>query len=312
MNKYELEEILEANRHYIKDGNLADYIPELANANPNALGVTVALKNGEIISVGSCEETFTLQSISKIISLIIASQDHGLEKVFSKVGMESSGEPFNSVSELETTESHKPLNPLVNAGAIAVASMIKGQNVNDRFSRVCQFLYRITGNDTISLNRRVYESERGTGDRNRSLAYFMKSTGIIKSDVEEALDLYFRLCSINVTCADLAKIGLFLANGGKIQGRQLEEVSPEMVQIVLSIMLTAGMYNQSGENMMKTGIPAKSGVSGGILAVVPNEMGIGIIGPSINPKGNSIAGLKILENISKTYNLHLFSKKIKL
>ncbi|MDC3412924.1 glutaminase [Terrihalobacillus insolitus] len=121
MNKYELEEIMEANRHYIKDGKLANYIPELANANPNALGITIAPISGGIISVGSCEETFTIQSISKIISLIIALQDNGLEKVFSKVGMESSGEPFNSVSELETKESHKPLNPLVNAGAIAVA-----------------------------------------------------------------------------------------------------------------------------------------------------------------------------------------------
>lgn len=308
MKRDELEEILEANRNYIKGGKLANYIPELANANPNTLGITIAYSNGEIISVGNCEEMFTIQSISKIISLIMALQDHGPEKVFSIVGMESSGEPFNSVSELETKESHKPLNPLINAGAIAVASMIKGQNVNERFSKVCQFLYRITGNENITLNRRVYESERETGDRNRSLAYFMKSTGVIKSDVEEALDLYFRLCSISVTCSDLAKIGLFLAMGGIGQGSQLKKVSPEIVQIVLSIMLTAGMYNQSGECMMKIGVPAKSGVSGGILAVAPNQMGIGIIGPSINDKGNSIAGLKILEDISRRYKLHLFSK----
>jgi glutaminase len=309
MNHSELEEILETNRHYVQNGKLADYIPELAHANPNTLGFTVASTNGEIISVGNCEEAFTIQSISKIISLIMALQDHGSEKVFSKVGMESSGEPFNSVSELETKENHKPLNPLINAGAIAVASMIKGQNVSDKFSRVCEFLYNITGNNKISLNKRVYESEKRTGDRNRSLAYFMKSTNVIETDVEEALDLYFRLCSINVTCSDLAKIGVFLANGGEIQGRQIDNVTPELVQIVFSIMLTAGMYNQSGECMMKIGIPAKSGVSGGILAVVPNYMGIGIIGPAINDKGNSIAGLKILENFSKKYKLHLFMKQ---
>ncbi|WP_147804243.1 glutaminase A [Alkalicoccus halolimnae] len=309
MNVKNLEEILNRNRSYTNQGETANYIPELAYANPQQLGITVCTPRGEVISVGDCEVEFTMQSISKVVNLIVAVLDNGPEQVFSKVGMESSGEPFNSVAELETKAENKPLNPLINAGAIAVSSMIKGRDVEEQFQRVCTFLSKITGKENITLNERIYESEKLTGDRNRSLAYFMKSTGVIDTNVEEALDLYFRLCSISVTCSDLAKIGLFLSTGGKIQGEILHKNMPKAVQIALSIMLTAGLYNESGETMMKAGIPAKSGVSGGIMAAPPNEMGIGIIGPAINSKGNSAAGVKILEDLSSEYNLHVFKKK---
>ncbi len=308
MDRGELQEILDRNRPFAKLGNTADYIPELAYADPDQIGLTIASPDGKITSVGDCETPFTLQSISKVINLLVAVLDNGPDQVFSKVGMESSGEPFNSVSELESKPENRPLNPLINAGAIAVSSMIRGNDVEEQYERVCQFISGIIGRDNLEYDEKVFQSEILTGDRNRSLAYFMKSTGVIDTDVEKALELYFRLCSIKVTCSDLAKIGLFLSTGGRSQGQVVHKNLPRAVKISLSIMLTAGMYNESGETLLRSGIPAKSGVSGGILAAPPHEMGIGIIGPAINGKGNSVAGLKILEDISSKYRLHIFDK----
>lgn len=306
VNKSTLERILDENRPYAAGGKVADYIPELGHANSAALGFTVATK-GSSVSVGDCDTTFTLQSISKVISLMVALMDRGERKVFAKVGMEASGDPFNSIIKLETMNHHKPLNPMINAGAIAVASMIDGNDVQERFQRVCGLLRRITGNQHIAMDEAVYQSEKRTGDRNRSLAYFMKSTGIIEGDVEAALDLYFRLCSITIRCSDLAQIALFLAEGGQLEGEATVLVDPAIVRILLTIMMTSGMYNASGEFAIRVGIPAKSGVSGGIMAVVPNKMGIGVIGPAIDERGNSVAGVRVLEDLSNEFRLHLFA-----
>jgi len=305
MDQAILEKLIEKNRELAQYGQVASYIPELADADPNRLGITLAPIDGAPISVGDCDFHFTLQSISKVVSLMIVLKELGFSKVFSKVGMEPSGEPFNSIAKLETMDNHKPLNPMINSGAIAIASMIQGENAVDRFKRVLDFIREITGNNNINLNEKVYESEAATGDRNRALAFFMKSTGVIETDVHEALDLYFRLCSINVTCHDLAMIGAFIANDGIIPGTNKALIDKEIIKAVNSIMFTAGMYNESGECAMRTGLPAKSGVSGGILAVVPGKMGIGIIGPAINKKGNSVAGLGLLSDVSVNYNLHL-------
>jgi glutaminase len=251
---------------------VADYIPELSKANPHALGITIATCDGKVISVGDCDTQFTLQSISKVISLILALRDCGAESVFQKVGMEATGDPFNSIVRLETLDHHKPLNPMINAGAIAVASMIKGRNVEERFQRILSLLKTMTGNPKLSMNEEVYQSEKETGDRNRSLAYFMKSTGIIETDVEEALDLYFRFNSINVNCSDLAKVGCYFASQVQLPNNQEESLSATHIGIVRAIMLTSGMYNASGEFAIHVGFPAKSGVSGGILASVPGQI----------------------------------------
>jgi glutaminase len=300
-----LEDFVEKNRYLSCHGKVASYIPELACANPDILGMTIATIDGHLISVGDCGTPFTLQSISKVVSLMIVLKNQGFTKVFTKVGMEPSGEPFNSISKLETMKNHRPLNPMINSGAIAIASMIEGKDVAERFEKVLTFIRKVTKNPNISLNEKVYHSEMATGDRNRSLAYFMKSTGVIKKDVDEALDLYFRLCSINVTCHDLAMLGVFIANNGTIPGSDAPLVSEDIIKTVNTIMFTAGMYNESGETAMRVGLPAKSGVSGGILAVVPGKMGIGIIGPAINKIGNSVAGLGLLSDISHHYGLHL-------
>jgi glutaminase len=307
MNRQYLEEVLLKCRPYSFQGKVADYIPELGKANPQALGITIANCEGDIISVGDCDTKFTFQSISKVISLLLALEDWGEDIVFTKVGMEPTGDPFNSIVKLETLDGHKPLNPMINVGAIAIASMIKGNNVEERFQRILSFVQTMTGNPQLSLNEEVYQSEKKTGDRNRSLAYFMKSTGIIEADVEEALDLYFRFNSIDITCSDLAKIGCFLANQGKLQNLRKALVSTKHIQIAMTIMFTSGMYNASGEFAIHVGFPAKSGVSGGILAAVPGEMGIGIIGPSIDEKGNSVAGVQVLKTLSKDFSLGIFN-----
>lgn len=302
-----LEAVLERNRHYTKDGKVADYIPELSGADPDSLGATIALPDGRVISVGDCHLDFTLQSMSKVISLLVALMDHGRQKVFSAVGMEPSVDPFNSIVKLETIDNKKPLNPMINAGAIMVASLIKGDTAQDRVERVLDFLKHITGNPKLHVNQKVFESERETGDRNRALAYFMKSTGTMEGSVQRTLETYFQLCSIEVHCTDLARISLFLSSWGRLPGKSEQVVSPELVHIVLTIMITSGMYNQSGEFFLRVGLPAKSGVSGGIMAAVPHRMGIGVIGPAIDKIGNSTAGVKILEELSNTLDLHLIS-----
>jgi glutaminase len=302
-----LWEVVEKHRHLSTQGKVADYIPELDKANPEALGITIANCDGCVVSVGDCETPFTLQSISKVISLLLALEDCGEEAVFNKVGMEPTGDPFNSIIKLETLHGHKPLNPMINAGAIAVASMIKGNHVEERFLRILSFVQTMTENPTLSINEEVYQSEKKTGDRNRSLAYFMKSTGIIETDVEEALDLYFRFNSINVQCSDLAKIGCFLANQGKLSNNQKHLAAAKNIRIAMTIMLTSGMYNASGEFAIHVGFPAKSGVSGGILAAVPGKMGVGVIGPAIDEKGNSVAGVQVLKTLSNDLSLSIFN-----
>jgi len=304
-------------RPFTKQGKVADYIPELAYTNPHALGIAVAGADGSLISEGDASTRFTLQSISKIITLMVALNDYGPERVFSKVGMEPSVDPFNSIVKLETLDHKKPLNPMINAGAIVIASLLSaGGSADARLQRICDTFSRITGRSDMRIDEKVYLSERKTGDRNRALAYFMKSTGVIDPDVdvEETLDLYFKACSLEVDCIDLAKIGLFFAMWGKCVQKQEDGactteglVSPQIAQIVTTIMITSGMYNHSGEFFLKVGLPAKSGVSGGIVAFAPNRYGFGIFGPAIDAAGNSVAGVRMLEDLSRTFGLHLVS-----
>lgn len=300
-----LGQVIEKCRPFSAGGKVADYIPELGKADSNILGVSIFNCQGDLVSAGDSDCRFTMQSISKVISLLVALDDCGADAVFHKVGMEPTGDVFNSIRRLETNEDNRPHNPMINAGAIAVASLIKGRTVEEKFEKIRSFLQAVTGNPELRLDDRVYESEKKTGDRNRSLAYFMKSTGVIETDVEEALDLYFRFNSIIVTCRDLAKIGCFLASRGNLGGRQF--VPEAHIRIVLGIMMTSGMYNASGEFAIRVGIPAKSGVSGGILAAVPGKMGIGVIGPAIDNKGNSMAGVHVLRMLSEQLSLSLFA-----
>lgn len=301
-----LENIIENNRQYTKLGKVASYIPELSKANSDALGIYVTTLNGEEYFGGDFETEFTIQSVSKVITLMLAILDNGKDYVFSKVGVEPTADAFNSIINLETKSPQKPLNPMINAGAIATVSLIDGQNAEDTFNRILNFARRITGNPELNINDNVYKSEKLTGDRNRSLAYFMKSTGVIEKDVEDVLDVYFKQCAISGTCKDLARIGAVLANNGIIPWSGERIIPGYVARIVKTIMVTCGLYDASGDFAVNIGIPSKSGVGGGILGAVPGRMGIGVIGPALDAKGNSAAGIKVLEELSRELDLSIF------
>lgn len=301
-----LDSLIENNKAYTKNGKVASYIPELTKAKSEALGICITTLDGEEYCSGDCDEKFTIQSISKVITLMLAILDNGKENVFKKVGMEPTADAFNSIINLETKSPQRPLNPMINSGAIATVSLIAGGDGDKIFERILKFTRKITGNPDININEDVYKSEKNTGHRNRSLAYFMKSTGVIEGEVEEVLDVYFKQCSIEATCKDIARVGAVLANNGVLPWNGERVVPAYVARIVKTIMVTCGMYDASGDTAVKIGIPCKSGVGGGILAAVPMRMGIGVFGPALDVKGNSIAGVKILEELSKELDLSIF------
>ncbi|WMT18844.1 glutaminase A [Parageobacillus toebii] len=304
--KSELEQFVEQAKQYARYGKVVDYIPALGKADPNDLSIAIYLPDGNVIDAGDTTHKVTLQSISKIIALSLVLMDRGEQEVFKKVGMEPTGDPFNSIAKLEEIQPAKPLNPMINAGALAVTHMIAGASVEERFERLLQFVRKLSGNPTISYSEEVAQSEFETAFLNRSLCYFLKQHGIINEDVEELMDLYTKQCAIEMTCIDLARIGLVFAMDGRDPFTDEQIMPLDVARICKTFMVTCGMYNASGEFAIKIGIPAKSGVSGGILAAVPGRFGIGIFGPALDEKGNSITGMKLLELLSKTYSLSIF------
>lgn len=298
--------IIKNNIEYTTRGNVATYIPELAKANPDDLGVYVVTLDKQEYFAGDCDKKFTMQSISKVLTLMLSLMDNGESKVFEKVGMEPTGDSFNSIVDLELKNIHKPFNPMINAGAIATTSLLSGESVDDKIGRILSLARKLSDNPDIKINEDVYLSEKLTGDRNRSIAYFMKSFNVIESSVEDILDVYFKQCSIEVTCRDIANIGCVLANDG-VSVRTGESIVPKHIcRITKTIMSTCGLYDASGEFAVHIGIPAKSGVGGGIMAAVPKKMGIGVYGPALDEKGNSIAGIQILRELSEKLDLDIY------
>ncbi|MCK4258475.1 MAG: glutaminase A [Halanaerobiales bacterium] len=304
--QHKLNQIVVDKKAWTKRGQVASYIPELKKADPNILGAALVDLEGNLITSGDIDYEFTIQSISKIITLAIALMEEGEEKVFSVVGKEPTGDPFNSIIKLETLQPARPLNPMINAGAIAISSLIRGKNVEERFKKITDLIYRMTGKEKILYCEKVYLSEKRTGHRNRALTYFMLNDGVIQGEVEEILDLYFRQCAILLTVSDLARIGAVFANEGRSLDTGEELINPRVARIIKTFMVTCGMYNSSGEFAIDVGIPAKSGVGGGIVAAVPGKVGIGVAGPALDEKGNSIAGIKVLEEVSKELGLSMF------
>ncbi len=286
-------------------GKVASYIPELAKSDPAQMGACIITTDGACYHAGEWQHAFSMQSISKTISLILALQTAGEACVFSKVGVEPTGDAFNSIVQLETKDKRPP-NPLINAGAIAVISCIKGEN---RWERLLSLARRLCGRDSIDIDEAVYRSERSTGMRNRSIAYFMQSEHLIEGDVEEDLDLYFKICSLSVTTRDLANYGMILANDGIEPATRDCLVENGILRIVKTLMVTCGLYDGSGEFAVNVGIPSKSGVGGGIVSAVEGKMGIGVFSPGLDAKGNSVGGYRMLEYISKHLNLHYFADK---
>lgn len=302
----ELNEFVKEAKAYTKYGKVADYIPALGKANPSDLSIAIHYPDGNCVSAGDIEKKITLQSISKVISLALVLMDRGTDYVFERVGMEPTGDPFNSIIKLETIAPSKPLNPMINAGALVVTHMIKGNNVDERLQRLLNFIREMTNDATIHYCKEVAQSEFETAHLNRALSYYLKQHGAINEDIDQLMDLYTKQCAIEMNCLDLARIGVVFAMDGvdPLSGKQLMPV--DVARICKTFMVTCGMYNASGEFAIKIGIPAKSGVSGGILGAVPGRFGIGIFGPALDDKGNSIAGRKLLELLSKTYQLSMF------
>lgn len=300
-----LHDSLKYGKCFTSLGRSADYIPELARINKHRLGVCAVSCQGEILEEGDTRIPFTIQSISKLASLILAIRDLGAESLFQdKVGVEPTGDPFNSIIKLETKT--RPFNPFINAGAITVASCIQGANSDEKFQRFLQFIRKLCHNCDITLNESVYQSEKATGDRNRALAYYLKASGILEGDVEECLDFYFKMCSVNVTAVDIACLGAVLANEGTCPFTNEKLIEPANAKAIRALMLTCGMYDGSGTFAMTVGFPAKSGVGGGITVSIAKQMGIGVYGPALDERGNSLGGIKILEYLSEKMECTLF------
>ncbi|MET0734898.1 MAG: glutaminase A [Microbacterium sp.] len=283
-------------------GQPAAYIPELAEAEPDRLALAVVGPHGRVRAVGDAETEFTIQSISKPFVLALALAEHGREAVMRKVGAEPSGEPFNAISLEPGTG--RPSNPMVNAGAIATTSLVDGADVDERSTRIVDMLSGFAGR-SLWVDEAVYASESATGDRNRALAHLLRSHGIVEGSVDDVAETYFRQCSLLVTVRDLGVMASTLAFGGvnPVTGRQI--VEERVARDVLSIMASCGMYDFSGEWMLRVGLPAKSGVSGGVLAVAPSQFGVAAFSPRLDAHGNSVRASAIVEVLSDRFGMHL-------
>jgi glutaminase len=311
-----VDDWVEFYRKQTNEGQVASYIPILAKANPNHLGISIHGKNGMIIKSGDTDIPFTIQSISKVISFMVACMEKGIGYVLDRVDVEPTGEAFNSIMHLEMKSINKPLNPFVNAGALTVTSMLNGKTANEKLEPIIQLLERMLGYRP-SINQAVYKSEDETSVRNRAIGYYLVETGLLETGLELTLETYFKQCSIEITIDDLARIGLILANDGMDPFGEKEIVPRQIARIVKALMLTCGMYDASGKFATYVGIPAKSGVAGGIMAVAPPRVrerhlpfiegcGIGVYGPALEDRGNSIAGIKLLKHIASQWDLSIF------
>ncbi|MEO6635114.1 MAG: glutaminase A [Devosia sp.] len=289
-----------------RSGKLADYIPELTRIDPDLFGLAFATMDGYVYEVGDTAAPFTIQSISKAIIYGLALEHHGREEVLRRIGVEPSGEAFNSIAFDE--KNNRPFNPMVNAGAIAATALIKGSDHAERWEQILDIFQRFVGRE-LMIDDAVYRSESATGHRNRAIAFLELNSGMIGGNVDDHLDLYFRQCSLLVNAADLAIIGATLANGGLNPVTGQRALSPEHVRSVLSVMNTCGMYDYAGGWQFDVGLPAKSGVGGGIAAVLPGHLGIGVFSPRLDAVGNSERGVKVCEDISRNFRLHLFEDR---
>lgn len=286
----------------LNDGEPASYIPELGRVDPRLFGLSLCTLDGRVYGSGDTDVRFTAQSVSKPFVFALALADHGLENVLARVGAEPSGEAFNSI-RLEPGTGRPP-NPMVNAGAIVTSSLVSGDTPKARFDRILEGLSAFAGRP-LTVDEAVYASECATGDRNRALAYLMHNAGSLTGDVEAELAVYFRQCSVLVTCDDLAVMHATLAGGGinPVTGERV--VASRHAQHVLAVMATCGMYDASGQWMLRVGMPAKSGVSGGIGVALPSQFGIGVFSPPLEEKGNSVRGIAACHLISDQFGLHL-------
>jgi glutaminase len=307
MMKTDYPHILGELYHVIKvikdEGQVAPYIPELAEINPNKFGVHLATTGGEHFGFGDHEEKFSIQSIGKVMSMTLAFQQKG-ETLWERVGVEPSGNPFNSLWQLEY-EKGKPRNPLINSGAIVVCDILCSL-YDDPHAALLSFVRRISGNETISFNEKVAASEMKLGYRNAALINLMKSCGNIENEIQEVLDLYYHMCSIEMSCAELAGTFLLYANHGKLVANDELVITSSMAKRINAIMQTCGFYDEAGEYTFKVGLPGKSGIGGGIVAIHPGHFAVAVWSPKLNKKGNSVKGMQLLEVLTTKTGLSIF------
>ena len=287
-------------------GHVATYIPELANVDPHKIGIYVSREDGSAFWAGDCFEPFTMQSVVKPLILLQALMDSGADTVRALVGVEATGKPFDAFNYSDQALTGAHINPMINTGAIALCTLIHGRTYAEKFSRLLELARHLSENPDLRVDEAVYRSEKATGSKNRALAYMLTAYGMISDPVEEILDCYFSACSILVTCRDLAKIAHVFANHGAhpVTGARL--FPAEYAKYVNATLATCGMYDGSGEFALTVGFPAKSGVGGGILGVIPRRMGIGVFAPALDKHGNSVAGVKALALLSRELDLSIY------
>jgi len=285
------------------DGTVADYIPELSKANPNDFGIAIATAGGKVYAVGDAEVPFTIQSVSKAFAFCLALEIAGPQKVMSRVGVEPSGDPFNAI--LFDPETNRPFNPMVNAGAIAIAGLLCEYLGKDAFDFLLN-RFSIAAGRKLTVDEEVYRSECETGHRNRAIAHLLLANGALTGSPDKALDLYFKQCSISVTAVDLARMGATFANMGQNPMEKSIAFELTAVRRTLSVMFTCGMYDYAGHWAYDVGIPAKSGVGGGIVGVINRQIGIGTYAPRLDKKGNSVRGIAAFEMLAEEFGLHAF------
>ncbi len=286
-------------------GRVADYIPELGKVPAAKFGIAIAGLDGTTVTAGDAEEAFSIQSISKVFALALALGKIG-DGLWKRVGREPSGSAFNSIIQLEH-EKGIPRNPFINAGAIVVADVIlAGHRPREAIGEILRFVRVAANDETVSIDPAVARSEQEHGFRNAALANYMRSFGNIENPVELTLGVYFHQCAIEMSCVQLAQAGLFLANGGRDPRTEIPVVSKERARRINALMLTCGHYDGSGDFAFKVGLPGKSGVGGGILAVVPGKASIAVWSPGLNAQGNSKLGTRALELIAQRTGWSVF------
>lgn len=287
----------------LADGEPASYIPELANVDPDRFAIASVTVEGRTTLRGHQDDLFTIQSISKLLLYGLVLETHGRDAVLRRVGVAPTGDPFNAI-ELLDSERRAP-NPMVNSGAIAITDLVSGNGLEERVDVVLSLFERYLGRRP-DVDRAVCASEHSTGHRNRAIGYLLLDQGIIDDRVEETLDLYFLQCSILVTAADLALIGATIANSGvhPLTGERV--VGTKVARDMLTVSLTCGMYDYAGEWAYTVGIPAKSGVAGGLVGMIPGVGGLAVYSPRVDEYGNSVRGVRVFEELSRQFDLHVF------
>ncbi len=288
---------------HVDDGEVATYIPELGKADPKHFGICIATVDGQVIRVGDWEQEFTIQSMCKPFAFQLALEQRGLEETLKHIGVEPSGDAFNSI-ELEARTS-RPFNAMINAGAIAVSSLIKKSPVESGVQAFVDTMSEAAGRQ-LRIDYSVMHSETVTGNRNRAIAYLLRNFEIIDEQVLETLHQYFAQCSLLVNCQDMAMMGATLGNMGTnaVTGKQVFDF--QFIKYVLTVMFTCGLYNYAGGWAFEVGLPAKSGVSGGIFGVVNRQFGIGVYSPKLDEQGNSVRGILACKELASHFGLHAF------